>query len=224
MAEQKKEREASIIEIIQEMVANGENEEKILSTLQDLGVSPEKAKRLLLVGQADTFALLRSEISKIVKSDIELEKPRFTKYLEETVKRSSQGVRERIEKAVMSDLQKYEKDITGQSKTFQEQIHDTVSKMASLSERVRNQLNALGAQVDTVQKDMDEMKVKGVGMRNKFISILFIILGLGFCGWAGYMSYAYFELISTGITIDAIIMMLAVGLIGITMLFVASLF
>ena len=220
-----KEKEQSIIEIIQQMVANGDSEEKILKTLKDLGVPMENAKRLLLVGQADTFSLLRSEISKIVKSDLELEKPRLTKYIDEQAKRSSESAKGKIEQAVIADLQKYEKDITGQSKTFQEQIGETVKIVTDLSDRVRDQLNALGAQVDTIQKDMDETKVKGLGVRNRIISILFIILGLVFCGMAGYFAYQNFNLISagTGLPIDAVIILLVVGMIGITLLFVASL-
>ena len=66
--------EPSIIEIIQNMVREGESEEKIVQTLQQLGVEPKKAQRLLLLAQADTFALLRSEISKIVKQDVDAEK------------------------------------------------------------------------------------------------------------------------------------------------------
>ena len=38
--------EASIIEVIDKMVREGESEEKIIKTLKDLGVEPEKAKRL----------------------------------------------------------------------------------------------------------------------------------------------------------------------------------
>ena len=217
-------KESSIIEIIQQMVASGESEEKILSTLRDLGVPMEKAKRLLLIGQADTFALLRSEISKIVKADIDLEKPRLTKYIEEQAKTASDSMKGNIEKTVIADLQKYEKDITGQSKTFQEQIGDTVKKVTDLSARVRNQLNALGTQVDTIQKDLDEMKVSGLGMKNKVISIIFVLVGLGFLGLAGYYAYTFFELLTVGMPIDAIIALLVVGIIGITALFVASLF
>ena len=217
-------KEASIIEIIQKMVANGESEDKIIGTLQSLGVQPEKAKRLLLVGQADTFALLRSEISKIVKADLDLEKPRLAKYIQQETQKATLGMKNTIEKTVISDLQKYEKDITGQSKTFQEQIADTVKKVAELSDRIRSQLNALGKQVDTVQKDMDEMKITGVGLRSKLISAVFILVGLGFCGMAGYMAWTMLPLLQAGITIDSIIVLLAVGLIGITMLFVASLF
>lgn len=217
-------KEASIIEIIQEMVANGEPEEKILQTLRDLGVEPEKAKRLLLIGQADTFALLRSEISKIVKADLELEKPRLTKYIEGQAREAAEAVKKKIEKAVMTDLQRYEKDITGQSKTFQERISETVAKIAELSDRVKEQLNALGEQVDTVQRDLDELKVKGIGFRSKLISLLFLAFGVLFCGMAAYLAYTSFSLMPMGITIDAIIMLLVVGMIGVTMLFVALLF
>jgi len=226
LAEKKpKNKESSIIEIIQEMVADGESEDKILGTLRDLGVPIEKAKRLLLVGQADTFALLRSEISKIVKSDLDLEKPRLTKYISEEAARATEGVRGKLEKQLIGDLQKYEKEITGQSQTFQEQSTENVKKIGELSERVRSQLNALGSQVDTVQKDMDEMKIRGVGTRSRFLSAVFIVMGISFCMLTGYFAVTYMPLFqTTGVTIDSIITMLAVGLIGITMLFVATLF
>jgi uncharacterized membrane protein YidH (DUF202 family) len=70
------------------------------------------------------------------------------------------------------------------------------------------------------------MKIKGVGMRSRIISIIFVILGLAFCGMAAWFAYTNFSLITagTGIPIDAIIILLAVGMIGITMLFVATLF
>ena len=220
-----KEKEKSIIEIIQQMVANGDSEENILNTLKDIGVPMENAKRLLLVGQADTFALLRSEISKIVKSDLELEKPRLTKYIDAQAQRASEAAKVKIEQEIISDLQKYEKDITGQSKTFQEQIGETVKTVVDLSDRVRDQLNALGTQVDTIQGDLGEMKVKGLGVRNRIISLLFILLGVIFCGLAGYFAYQNFNLISAGIglPIDAVIILLVVAMIGITLLFVASL-
>ena len=51
--------DVSIIKIIQDMVREGESEEKVIQTLKELGVDPDKAKRLLLLGQADTFGLLR---------------------------------------------------------------------------------------------------------------------------------------------------------------------
>ena len=141
MAQKKVEKEASIIEIIQEMVREGESEEKIVETLKSLGVEPEKAKRLLLLGQADTFSLLRSEISKIVKTDIEAEKPAFVDFIRGQTENAGTKTKERISKEVLADVQKYEKAITGQSKSFQEQMAENMRRVTEISERVRGSLN-----------------------------------------------------------------------------------
>ncbi len=68
--------DTSIIEIIEKMVREGESEEKIVQTLKDLGIPQDKAKRLLLLGQADTFALLRGEIKKSCRPNWKRKNPR----------------------------------------------------------------------------------------------------------------------------------------------------
>lgn len=214
-----KESEASVIEIVRKMVAEGESEENIVRTLEDLGVEKAKAQRLLLLGQADTFALLRSEISKIVRSDVEAEKPKMIEFIQQEAEKSSEASKSKIEKAVMQDIKNYEKDITGQSKTFQEQINETVAKFSELSERVRTQLNALGQQVKQVQVDMDEFKLKGIGARNKYVSLALLLLGMVFLAADLYL----FITASPPISIDTIIVTVILALVGITMLFVATL-
>lgn len=211
--------EASIIEIIRQMVSDGESEEKIVQTLKDLGVQPEKAKRLLLLGQADTFALLRSEIAKIVAADLEKEKPKFMQFIQGEVEKSVSGSKEKVESAVMADLKKYEKDITGQSKTFQEMINENVRRVAELSERVREQLNNIGEATHKLQVDMDELKVGGVGGRNRLVSLVLLSLGLIFLIGDFYMFYSSFGGV---LTVDTIILTVIMALIGITMLFFAT--
>ncbi len=211
--------EPSIIEIIQNMVAEGESEDKIIRTLRDLGVDESKAKRLLLVGQADTFALLRSEIKKIVTQYVELEKPKLVTFIEEEGNKAAEQARKNVTSQVMEDLKKYEKDITGQSQTFEEQINDTVSKIAELGERVRLKLNELGDNVKQVQVDMDEFKLKGLSVRNRGISLALIVLGFLFCLVDLYLFLTAF---GAGVTIDSVIITVILGLLGITMLFVAT--
>lgn len=211
--------EAGIIDIIQKMVSDGESEEKIVQTLEDLGVEPDKAKRLLLLGQADTFALLRSEIAKIVAADLEKQKPALEDYISETVEKSVEGSKEKVEKAVMADLKKYEKDITGQSKTFQEMINENMRRVAELSDRVREQLNNLGEAVQKVQVDMDEIKVKGVGGRNRLVSLALLFAGFVFLAGDLYLFYGSF---GGAVTIDSIIITVVMALVGITLLFVAT--
>jgi hypothetical protein len=211
--------DASIIETIRKMVAEGESEEKIIRTLKDLGVEPDKAKRLVLLGQADTFALLKNEISKIVTAEIEKNKPALHETIKEEAGKISKEIRSELTKAVIADLRQYEKDITGQSKTFQEQINETVARISELSERVRAKLNELGGAVKQVQLDLDEMKVRGVGTRNRAITLLLIILGIAFC--VGDL-YLFFVTFSGEITVDSIIITVIMALIGITMLFVST--
>ena len=67
MAQMDRPSEASIISIIREMVQAGEPEENIIKSLKELGITEKDAKKLLLLGEADTFSLLQSEINKMVK-------------------------------------------------------------------------------------------------------------------------------------------------------------
>ena len=211
--------EASIIEVIDKMVREGESEEKIIKTLKDLGVEPEKAKRLLLLGQADTFSLLKGKIKKIVEKEIEEEKPVMKKFIEEEAMSSAEGMRTELTKAVISDLKDYEKDITGQSKTFQEQIKDNIGRINELNDRVRTKLNELGEAVRQTQVDMNEVKIKGIGGRNRFISNALWVLGLIF-GLS--VLYQFWTLSGQALTIDSLILMAIMALISVTMLFVAT--
>ncbi|HZX19717.1 MAG TPA: hypothetical protein VFF13_01740 [archaeon] len=210
---------ASIIDIIQKMVKEGESEEKIVKTLKDLGVDQEKAKRLLLLGQADTFALLKGEIKKIVTQEMENQKPVMRKFIEEEAVGAADTSRQQLTKAVISDLKEYEKDITGQSTTFREQIKDNISKVNELNDRVKVKLNELGEAVRQVQIDMDELHVKGVGGRNKLISNVLMGLGLLFGLGAAFLFFTNF---GQPLSVDTIIMLVIVALITITMMFVAT--
>ena len=216
--------QASIIELIQQMVSEGVPEEKIIQTLKDLGVEPEKAKRLLLLGQADTFALLRSEIARIVIEDIEKEKPNLTKFITEEADKASQKSKEKITTLVMEDIQKYEKAITGQSKSFQEQIGDNMRKVTELSDRVKDALNELGEQVHQIRIDMDEMKIRGIGLRNKMIGLVLVGVGIVFLILDLYLVISKFLPAGAVISPDALVIMVIMAMVGITSLFVATAF
>jgi hypothetical protein len=209
----------SIIEIIQEMVAKGEPEAKIIRTLQDLGVEPEKAKRLLLLGQADTFALIRGEIGKIVEVDVEAAKTDLQNFIAKESERQTKGLATRIEKQIRTDLETYERSLTGQSEKFRKQINETVSKVASLSNRVRSQLNNLGQQVKTVRMDMDEMKISGVSSRNRLVSIVLLLFGIAFIALDLWKFISEFQAV---VSIDSVILTVIYAFVGMGLLFLAS--
>ena len=212
--------DTSIIEIIQKMVKDGESEDKIIRTLKDLGVEPEKAKRLLLLGQADTFALLQSEIGKIVRGELEKERPAMKNYLQSSAGELSEDLRKNVTKAVIADMRQYEKDITGQSRTFQEQIEDNMKNAQFLGDREKVKLNELGEAVRTVQLDQEEMKMKGVGTRNRMVTTFMIVLGVAAAVADIWLLFTTFG--STAATVDSLIIMIILAMISITFLFVAT--
>ena len=211
--------EASIIQIIQEMVKEGESEEKIIATLKDLGVEPDKAKRLLLLGQADTFALLRSEISKIISTDLEKETPKMMQKLEEEAKKKEKELRTSLEKITVEQKRVFEETMKKSEKDLATEFGQKVTTAIELSEKVRDKLNELGEQSYQAQVDLEEMKAKGIGKRNRLISILLVLLGIGFSLSALYLFFVAFK---GAITVDTMIMTVVMALIGVTMLFVST--
>jgi hypothetical protein len=216
--------QASIIELIQKMVSEGMPEDKIIQTLKDLGVEPEKAKRLLLLGQADTFALLRSEIAKIVVEDLEKEKPAMITFMQGEADKAGQKSKDKISAMVMEDVQKYEKAITGQSKSFQEQIGENMRKVTELSDRVKDALNELGTQVGQLKVDMDEMKIRGIGLRNKAIGMTLFVIGLAFLLLDIYLLISKIIPANAIISPDALVIMVILAMVGITTMFLATAF
>lgn len=211
--------ETSIIEIIEKMVRDGEPEEKIIKSLVDLGVDPQKAKKLLLLGQADTFSLLKREIKKIVNQEIESEKPVLKKFIEEEAMQAAYESRQELTKAVISDLKDYEKDITGHNQGFEQQVGQSMRHVTEVNDKVKGKLNELGEEVRQIQVDMDEVRIRGVGGRNKFIANALWILGILFGLAALYLIVSNF---GNELSIDTIILTVILALITISMLFAAT--
>ncbi len=202
------------------MVAEGESEEAILQTLAQLGIDQKKSQRLLLLAQADTFALLRSEIGKVVKQEIETQKQDMRSFMQSEAKSSVEGLRSNVSQSVKQDLGAYENQITNQSRSFQSQITDTVQKFTDLSERVRITLNTLGKDVQQIKSDQDELRLKGISSKNRIISTVVLVIGILFV----LADLGLFVLkFNAALTVDSIITFIVMALIGVTMMFVATL-
>jgi hypothetical protein len=212
--------EPSIIEIIQNMVKEGESEDKILSTLSQLGVEQKKAQRLLLLAQADTFALLRNEISKIVKQDIEAEKQGLNQYIQKEAQSAVQGVKQNLASEIKDDLSSYEKQVSQDRKGFESQTVDTVTKFTDLAERIRIRVNELGKDVQQIKVDQDEMKLRGVGTQNRMVS--FLLLGVGVLFVLAALGMFVFNF-GAVLSIESIIVFIIMALIGVAAMFVSTL-
>ncbi|MDP2667011.1 MAG: hypothetical protein Q8P05_05935 [Candidatus Diapherotrites archaeon] len=210
----------SIIEIIQNMVREGESEDAIIQTLNQLGVEPKKAQRLLLLAQADTFALLQNEINKLVKLDVEKEKEALKQFIQKETQTSMQAVGHQMFEQIKADLQSYENEVSKQRRTFETQTVDVVQKFTDLSERIRMRVNELGKDMQQVKVDQDEIKLRGIGTQNRLTSMLLLGVGLLFI-----LADLYLFIVNFGATIaiDSVLIFIVMGMIGVTLMFVATL-
>ena len=130
----------SIIETIDKMVKDGESEEKILSTLKDIGISPDNARRLLILGQADVFSLLKGEIKKNIKQEFEREEPELKKITHEETSVSLEEVKQQISKTIMNEVKEYEKNLASQNKALSDQLLQRIEKINELEEKAKTNL------------------------------------------------------------------------------------
>ncbi|MBI2598204.1 MAG: hypothetical protein HYW50_03340 [Candidatus Diapherotrites archaeon] len=213
--------EASIIEIIQKMIKEGQSEAAIIKTLKELGVEPAQAQNLLRLGQANTFAVIEGDLAKLVKVQVEKERESLKRNIREEVEKTVEGSQQKVLSTAIQELQAYERDIESQRSSFQERMQETIGKVSFLSEKVKEKLNELGSAVRQVQFDMDELKVRGIGARNKYISYMLIVLGVVFALVDLYLLINSFQ--STLLSVDSMIIMVVLAMVSITMLFVSTL-
>jgi hypothetical protein len=172
------------------------------------------------LAQADTFALLRNEISKIVKQDIEAEKQGLNQYIQKEAQSAVQGVKQNLASEIKDDLSSYEKQVSQDRKGFESQTVDTVTKFTDLAERIRIRVNELGKDVQQIKVDQDEMKLRGVGTQNRMVS--FLLLGVGVLFVLAALGMFVFNF-GAVLSIESIIVFIIMALIGVAAMFVSTL-
>jgi len=172
------ENESSIIRIIQKMVQDREPEEKIVNTLQTMGVTEEQAKRLVLIAQADTFTLLESEIGKIVAQKIEEQKNTMQKESTTFINNVLDLKKKDMHADMDKELLKYKTELYDNQKKFQTGINESVSKIAKLNEQSYSLSEENKKMIEIVNKDLSETKLKGIKLRRSLARTLMIIFGI----------------------------------------------
>ncbi|MBN2127671.1 MAG: hypothetical protein JW703_04785 [Candidatus Diapherotrites archaeon] len=212
--------EKSIIGIIQKMVREGAKEEEIINSLKELGVEPEQAKRLLLLGQADTFALIRGEINELVKQEIQAQGKEIKKIIEEETNEASIEAQKKVHEKASKEINELENELKRKEVNFQKSIDEKVSKSTDITTKTKDKLNELGEAVSRITMDLDELKLKGVGKKVQWISYLLVATGLGFFALDVYFFITQFQ---GTLSTDSLIITVVFALIGISALFVATL-
>ncbi len=223
--------EPSIIEIIEKMVREGKSEEQIIKHLKALGIKPTQAKKLLLLGEADTFNILRRDLGRIVAEEVKKQKDEIKKDLlgfskkeiekirEESVVQGKKLVKE-FKKEVSYDLENFKDLALSKQNQFQQKMQEQFSSLLKTITHLRNATETLKDKQYVMENDIKEAKIKGIGVKNKIVSQFLLAFGVIICIVAIYLFIAKFEV---AVTVDSMIMTIALVIMGITMLFVATL-
>jgi len=211
---------ASIISIIREMVKAGESEENIIKSLQELGIKPKDAKKLLLLGEADTFALLQNEINKMVKEYFDREKPALQNYIKEAISKTEQEMTNKVEKRALGAFKEDQKFIENQATMFQARVNQSVRNILQLNQETKRSIADLGSRVSNNERDVWSIKDRIYGSRTVRI-ISFVLIALEF-GLVVTTALILLNLVPLART-DTTVLALAVGSIAATMIFLIRL-
>ena len=216
MAEKRPRSEASIISIIREMVKSGESEQTIIKSLQQLGIDPKNAKKLLLLGEADTFALLQSEINKMVKEYFDKEKAVLSSYIKDEIGKTEQGMINRVEKRALIAFREDQKFIENQATMFQARVNQSVKNIAELNEATKRHIAGLGSRISNDERELWSLKERVFGSKAmRIISGIMMAFELGLVASTAYLVF-------TGVaytTTDVILVIAIIAGILATMLF-----
>jgi len=208
--------QASIVSIIREMVKAGESEENIIKSLKELGIKQKDAKRLLLLGEADTFALLQSEINKMVKEYFDREKPGLESFIKQQLAQKEQDLVGRVEKRALNAFKEDQKFIENQATMFQARINQSVKNILELNDETKTSMRDLAGRVSETERITWSLKERVFGSNiTKLVSMVLLALEIGLVASTAYLVFTG----AANTTIDVLVIAGTIGAILATMIF-----
>ncbi|MEM4663178.1 MAG: hypothetical protein QXM75_04100 [Candidatus Diapherotrites archaeon] len=202
-----KQRETNIVKIIQNMMRAGESEEAIVRTLIETGLTESQARRLLLISQADTFALLEAEIGKIAREQINNELPKLEVYVE----KSFIKIREDLESKMRSELR-------GGLAEIREDLKRDISMLHDLNDSALEKIKSIEEKVSALRQEVKDMKMRRLGTKNEWVALLLVLGSLAFYVTSLYLLVTQFQYM----TMDILVLIITIAITGTVMLFSAS--
>lgn len=183
----------SIIQVIQKMVQEGQPREKIVSTLKDLGVNDEQAKKLLLIAEADTFTLLKKEIGSMVKDEFLKNKSDFDGLIYNELKKIEDSEKDRVKQVAMSQLGKVEEDVLTKTRLFEDRVNETIGTSQKSVGMVKIALDSINEKLSQVELDVEQLKVHKFRKKTMLFSYILITIGLFLLMFSMFLFYINFN-------------------------------
>jgi hypothetical protein len=216
------EKDSTIIQVIQEMIHEGNNEQRILQNLRELGVPQSKAEKLLLLAQADVLPVLQSEINRVVDKKVDEKKIDIIRNLQSELRLAEEKTSQEVRAKNSEEMKEYEKYLETKFAIVQSQVNESAKKALNASDMVREKLL-------NDENRIRQLEVEGTGnkemqiLKHKTANIIIAGLGILFAIATAYLFYQY-SAGGTAVSTESLIIGVVMGLIAVTLLFVSTLF
>jgi predicted XRE-type DNA-binding protein len=196
----------SVINIIQEMLQKGESEEKIFSTLKEIGVNETQIKNLLLIAQADTYSLLKSEIATFTKDKINDEFPKYKKELYDEITKYNAKELTDVRSEIALDLK-------NKQDNFEQK---QVEKLEKVTQFVESTKELQGQQKDDILRLDEKLEETKLGSTKsiRLLRIIGFIVGLLLILLTAYKFFT----LNVGASLDFMILYVITLVAGIVLL------
>jgi len=190
-----------IIKLIIDMIEKGQPEDAIVSTLTELGIKPEEARKLLMFAEKDVYSLLLSDINSVVKEQVGAQQEAINRAIADTVRTYSE---EQIGQ-VRADL---DKRFATQKSASEQRLKEFGDSFKQDERRI----DLLETMATELKSDMARVAFGGGTIERRALSALLIIAGVGVLGYALLQFANYLQ--TAAQPLNFLIVSVAIAIIG----------
>lgn len=210
----------SIIQVIQKMVQEGQPREKIIQTLQDLGVNEEQAKKLLLIAEADTFTLLKKEINSMVREEFDNNRKDFDALIHQELSKIESSEQDKIKDLALARVSEVEKDVKENVHAFENDINQTINTSQKTVSMVKIALESINEKISQLDLDVEQLKVHKFRKHTMLFSYFTLALGAVllifsiFVFWINFSKIDVQQMLMISIMVLASIVLMFASIVG----------
>ncbi|GEM_PF-6163533 len=199
--------EQNLVLIIQQMIAAGETEDRILASLRELGVKKEAAQKLLKVAQSDASSFRKSEINDSVRDVFEQEKPDMIRSTVSEVEKKQDAQYASLETHFDEKFQSAEKEFEEKLSHSESKISETAVKAMNISEVAQEKVAELESRIHKLETGSMESPVPRSEKGPRRVSVL--LLGIGILVGAATVFLAFGNPFNPSLNVSMPVLVLA---------------
>ncbi|MBS3061238.1 MAG: hypothetical protein J4215_01490 [Candidatus Diapherotrites archaeon] len=212
----------NIIDIIRKMIKSGYTQEQIEQNLSELGVTAEKAQRLIMISQSDVQDAIQTEINQIVHDQMEKERQRLLVELKEEISRQETEAENRLEQKMRQEQAEYAKNQETKMANDEIQLSQGVNKALEISQLAREKAILQEQRINAIQaqgprySDVPREHHRGT----RVLQILFFLAGVGVAAFTLYYIFANQDATFTG---DNVYIVVGMAIFAVVIMYLSTL-